>query len=122
MTAIREALQELVDALEAGAAASIAADNATANFTNPKPEQDAAIAALVRASNAMKAARAALSQERPQAEPVAFEDWWNDPPNDAEAPTPEGPISKASARWIWESALRYTSPPPINAAAQEPKP
>ena len=33
----------------------------------------------------------------------AFEAWWDDPPDDG--PTPEGPISKASARWIWQSAI-----------------
>ena len=34
---------------------------------------------------------------------TAFETWWDDPPCDG--PTPDGPVSKATAAWIWRNAV-----------------
>lgn len=55
------ALQELLDASESYAKASLTLSNAEANFSNHNTEAKAHLNAMVRVSNAEKAARALLS-------------------------------------------------------------
>lgn len=38
-----------------------------------------------------------------------FDAWWNDPPDNG--PEPLGPLSKETARWIWDAALAQPAAP-----------
>lgn len=69
---VREALRELLAAYEAWASASLIADVAKKNFTDPQSEIDAECAALERCSNAEKAARAALAAADAAKAPATF--------------------------------------------------
>ena len=41
--------------------------------------------------------------------PESFEAWWDDPMPDG--PRPDGPVSRATAQWIWDAAIRATPAP-----------
>jgi hypothetical protein len=62
--AVERALRWLVDALEVEAKAKLSMDNAEENFSHAEPEIRAFDKAMIRAHEAMKAARAALAAER----------------------------------------------------------
>lgn len=61
LSAAREALRDLLDALDDEAKAQLAAEVAADNYSDPKPELRQHEAAMIRASEAAKKARAALA-------------------------------------------------------------
>lgn len=104
-----EALRELLAAYEAWASASLTADTAKKNYTDPLPDIYAECAAMVRCSNAEKAARTALAlaaaPSTQQDERAAFEAWadanqFNIHRDDSDK---YNDYHKATTRWAWQA-------------------